>query len=316
MRSDGLDALAFGLTLAGAWQEKSRRIKFNEVSLFQALRKLLVGLSGQFHVEEYHGTGHQVRFTGFGPGVRAKSCCELADLMIIVFSDFPEADVRLTFLQAKREKGTSRHGPLRMPAGPFQFQGNSEQLFLLKNRPLIEGVGRFRPPTTLLKDALLDSVGTFGVFHRFARKKHGFFYSAADEVVRKAGGRGRTAKFAVASPSLTLSSYPRPEVLVADGMWLFGWALHSGLIGTPILPWSGQSAIHQEHGRAVRSWLHSLIAARLELQTTAESPSGGRPVARRLLTVLGEYGMEDGYDHDAASLGPALLLVDVTDRRR
>ncbi len=159
----------FGILLEAIWLHKTSTIKFNELPLFRALNDSMEHLSNKFKIEEYHGSRHQVYFNSNRPWVKNKLArCELADLMIITYKTKPRTDIRLTFLQAKREKKKIHCLCPQHPqySTSLNFKANCNQWDLLSKRPLIKGVHSFNPPTNLLQDAMLSSVGSFCVFHK------------------------------------------------------------------------------------------------------------------------------------------------------
>lgn len=79
-------SLVFASNFDSRFRSLTAGLSHNENPLFQAMRSALVSLSGKFQVEEYHGSAHQVTFSGNGTYVRASARCELSDLMIIVYS--------------------------------------------------------------------------------------------------------------------------------------------------------------------------------------------------------------------------------------
>ena len=136
-------AIAFASKFDVRFRSLTHGFSHNEIPLFQALHSALVELSGQFQIEEYHGTSHQVKFAGNGSYARTQARCELSDLMIVTYSQISR-HVRLTYLLAKSERAT-----LNCVFGR-SFSANLEQWFLLSTRPTISGAGAFNPPSDLL----------------------------------------------------------------------------------------------------------------------------------------------------------------------
>lgn len=60
------------------------------------------------------------------------------------------------------------------------FKANLEQWDLLSRRPQVLPYPPFKCPPGILHDALLSSVGSFGIFHKIQGKHTDFFYLSAD----------------------------------------------------------------------------------------------------------------------------------------
>lgn len=147
-----------------------------EVDLFRALLRSLRAAPG-VEVEEYHGSGHQVSHQTIPEVNLGRQRCELSDLMIVVSHRDNRIAPRLTFLQAKYERG------IRTSITPPS--ANYVQWSLLAGRPAITGAGRFRPPQDLLSGAALPSVGTFGFFVDGSLRgaQYDLIYASADALV-------------------------------------------------------------------------------------------------------------------------------------
>ena len=98
-------ATVFASNFDARFRSLTHGFAHNEIPLFQAMHSALVGLSGMFQIEEYHGTSHQVMFTGNGTYARTHARCELSDLLIVTYSSISQ-HARLTYLQAKSERAT------------------------------------------------------------------------------------------------------------------------------------------------------------------------------------------------------------------
>lgn len=88
--------------------------------------------------------------------------CELADMMFIIFD---EEELRLLYLQNKRATNVPRID------GELAFKADIEQLMLLTFRPEIsaqkgKGVPECAFHGSILADALLPSIGSYGVFYQ------------------------------------------------------------------------------------------------------------------------------------------------------
>jgi len=158
------------------FDRRSAKGMTGEVDLFRALLAALRVAPG-VQAEEYHGSGHQVRHTTIRQVGLGDCRCELSDLMLVSFHQDPSVSPRLTFLQAKYERG-----PLTIHRAP---KANYVQWSLLAGRPPIIPTGKFHPPADLLKGALLPSVGTFGFFVNGSNRnaKYDLVYASADALV-------------------------------------------------------------------------------------------------------------------------------------
>ncbi len=101
--------------------------------------------------------------------------CELSDLAIVTYSNDSRSEIGLSFLQAKRS-AKQYIGPLRAPS---RFDANLEQWDLLC-RAIVQGHSSFDIPQDLLRGALLQSIGSFGIFYRHRNGSVQFYYKSAD----------------------------------------------------------------------------------------------------------------------------------------
>jgi len=263
--------VAFANAYDVSFRTLSAGLSHNEVPLFRAMHKALVGLRCEFEVEEHHGSAHQVTFTGNGAYARTDARCELSDLMIVCFSSITRT-ARLTYLQAKSERATLQSVCRR------KFSANLEQWFLLKERPLIAGVGKFKPPNDLLSSALLPSVGSFAFFYKDPTGSFQIYYAAANYM---APPKGRTysqryGKLQANGPCLVDTSGTHAECLAACGNRIFAEKLFQLEIGTPIDPSVNQAA-------STRNWLSDNLRVTIKQAQQAKIPSD---LAEELLALL------------------------------
>lgn len=222
----------FGNNLESDFLRRTSNLSgLGEIKLFNCLMESLKALSPKFEVESYHGSSKQVSFDPLFPwDGRVRARCELADLLIVWFSDNPANDVRITFLQAKYERKN-----VLKPVKHI-YSANLEQWDLLANRPEIDGVGKFSIPPDLLSGATLPSIGSFGFFYH-SNAKIELFYSSADCLgIPLPHGNGRYYKLKARSNirSMRTSQAGLTECVHADNLHEFGDALYAGLIGSPI----------------------------------------------------------------------------------
>ncbi len=284
----------FGGDLDQAFNAEAKASPFSEVQLFRALIRAFGRLRSTFLVEEYHGPKHQVYFNGLGPWGRTPARCELCDVIFVAYRTRPTFEARLTFLQAKlsKEKHSSLCAGFPTHVDAVDFKANLEQWDLLSRRPHILPVPPFRAPPLLLQDAVLSSVGSFGVFHRAEHGGIGFFYSCADSL-SVAGvsstKNGRLVTNAALPPMRMVNGLD--ETTFTCCMPLFGNALYSLSIGTPVtlsLSTGGPSPLAQ--------WLVGVLR-------TYARVVGDSPLARELLGRLDVPAVEDEIPL------PALVLI-------
>ncbi|MDB6124783.1 MAG: hypothetical protein JWQ71_3776 [Pedosphaera sp.] len=225
----------FGHNFAEIFSEESRKERFYEVPLFRALIRALSSASKTIQVEELHGQRSQVLFSARPPWTRRVGRCELADVCIIWFRIGRLPEVRITFMQAKRSMRP--HELCNSPISPPDqaFDGDSTQFHLLTTRPKI--VGRFEnfdPPAHVLSSALLPSVGSYCVFHRNGAGLAQFFYASADVVTADAPPKPGQIKIKTQFLGPIDSSRACVEQKWACCPMIFGSAVYSGRIGTPI----------------------------------------------------------------------------------
>lgn len=223
-------AQLFGNSLAAAFQgingpatnAPSEVIKFN--NLIQAFTAM--GQAG-FLVESYHGRTSQVEFDPAPPWTRPNPRCELSDLLFVTFNT---TQLRISFLQAKSNVGA----PI-----PFKL-ANTEQYVVLAQRPLITNwLGQVVWNDDVLRNAVLPSVGSFGIFCGAPGAMVDFHFLAANMMVPVAGPN--LYKYVSGSFALPPLAFPLYRVIgqftertYCSSMIDFGAALYSLEIGSPI----------------------------------------------------------------------------------
>ncbi len=262
-------ATVFASNFDASFRSLTHGLSHNEIPLFQAMHSALVGLSGNFQIEEYHGTSHQVTFTGNGTYARTHARCELSDLLIVTYSSISH-HARLTYLQAKSERAT-----LHSVCGRT-FSANLEQWFLLSTRPLIVGAGSFNPPSDLLSNALLPSVGSFAFFYKDGAGDFQTYYAAANHMSPPATYSQRYGKLQAVGPCMVVNTAGHAECLAACGNTSFAKSLYRLEIGTPV-----HSAIPQS--LSTRNWLAANLRSQIESAREADRSSD---LARELLDLL------------------------------
>lgn len=270
-------ALAFASAYDLKFRALTKGLSHAEVPLFRQMHKSLVGLSGNFDIEEYHGTAHQVEFAGNGSFARTNARCELSDLMIVTFSSVTKS-ARLTYLQAKSDRSI-----LASVCG-HQFSANLEQWYLLEKRPSITGVGKFNPPADLLSNALLPSIGSFAFFFKDPAGNFQTYYAAANYLTPPKVYSQRYGKLQAIGPCHVQTTATHPECLAACGNHSFAHSLFRLEIGTPI-----DSSISQAAG--TRNWLAANLRASIRVAQQGDTPSD---IAQELLELLAPDGNSVG----------------------
>ena len=252
----------YGQLLRKEFERLSCGSTFREIRLFRALRKAILATAPHYPVEEFHGARSQVVFPACPPWTKSVARCELADLCIVWFRRRPQPCARITFLQAKRSLNShSPCGGSNVGQINERFGGDSTQWYLLNKRPPL--VGRFqtfRPPSNLLKDALLPSVGSFCVFHEPNPQQYSFFYASADVITASPPSMPGHIQLTASSSKMAMTNHGLEELKWACCPFIFGQALFSGLIGTPIDRISVVSREDDAYRTSVRSWLASVLA--------------------------------------------------------
>jgi hypothetical protein len=281
-------AITFARKYDASFRSLTQGLTHNEIPLFCAMHSSLIGLSGQFEVEEYHGTSHQVTFTGNGSYARTNARCELSDLMIITYSSITQ-NVRLTYLQAKSERATLYSVCRR------QFSANLEQWFLLSSRPRIAGTGTFNPPTDLLSNALLSSVGSFAFFYKDGSGEFQTYYTTASHISPSKTYSQRYGKLQSLGPCMVVANAGHTECLAACGNQFFAESLYRLEIGTPVHG-SITSAL------PTRNWLAANLRAQIQKARQTDKPS---VLAQELLKLIAPETNQTG----SGSFGAKSLII-------
>lgn len=167
----------------------------------------------------------------------------MADVLFISFTD---TELRVTFLQAKSH--------IKDKPYPLDL-ANVEQYALLGLRPLITGwLGKVVWSNDILSCAELSSIGSFGVFYNFS-KYVGFHYLSADLLLPiKVRNKSQYVRgnFGYIKTCNLRSNGIIDEVVECDNLKIFGAALYSTKIGSPI-------HFNNIHCKAARTSLARLI---------------------------------------------------------
>jgi hypothetical protein len=292
---------SFAISLQRTFAVKSATATFSEVQQFRALIKSFGALGGPFDVEEYHGPKHQVLFNGQGVWGRSPARCELCDVLILAYSLNGGFRGRITFLQAKLSKDKHTNLCKDWPdlTDIEEFKANLEQWDLLSRRPDVLPVPPFKVHPRLLRESLLRSVGSFGVFHKNALGSIDFFYSSADVLSVVGAPTTKQGK---------LTTSPNPRQRITNGFLettfccclpIFGEALYNLEIGTPIEPLPAVIGSN-DSGQTLRSWIRNILSFYIEVGERNSI------LARQLIEIL---ETRDDHDDDFPVSIPSLILI-------
>ena len=203
----------------------------SEINLFRAMMAYFAQNNTNTLIQEHHK--HIVSFNCYDPNNRLTVFNnvrkEISDLLIITYS-VQTKTARATFLQAKY----SKHLLLQ----PFRFRGDVFQWFLLSQRPQIQDNNAKPLPPDILRLALLNSIGSFGVFYQ-NKGCIDFAFSTANSIDYYS-----KTSFSISNKQKILSfrypnvqfSYPNGliDLQTSYGANRFENALYSMHIGSPI----------------------------------------------------------------------------------
>ncbi|EMB4114162.1 hypothetical protein DMW62_28980 [Serratia marcescens] len=260
-------SLMIGSALQNAFHIESLAAS-GEIALFRAFIRAFNSLGANALTQEYHGNRYQVKFSANRGTGRPVPRCELCDVMIIHYPAGNPRAARVTFNQAKVSSNPLQCAPVVF--SPYKFRANLEQWDLLSNRPSISATtAKINFPADLLSNALLPSVGTFGVFYP---KGQGFDF--AYFVANGLSPLKNNYK-----PSGTLQWNTQlgqvrkighyDEITATCCMYTFGKSLELGLIGTPL-----QQVLYGSTGTTeMRIWLGSMLSSLQEMHPDSDLPS-------------------------------------------
>lgn len=158
--------MSFGSELSCEFQRLTGNVFYKEVDLFTKLQDALINLNNnKLVVDIIHGHKSFVDFqynsssvTTIAAGSTVRR--ELSDMLFIVFSQKHGHQIRLMYMQNKKGETCER------------FKVDLVQLHLLKDRCTITSPKLPQcvfGSRNILKDALLPSVGSYGVFFKIKR---------------------------------------------------------------------------------------------------------------------------------------------------
>lgn len=213
--------------------EINRGTVIKEEVLFECLNKSFGKIANS---DVIHGKKGQVKFRMSGTTYEEE--CEAADLIIFSFN---KSEIRYTLLQNK-----TKHKDIYYGTMPFQI--SVRQLMLLSEKPKLEVMGSSRYlHEEILSSAVLDSVGSIGVFHknRCLITNRDYFdmnYMIASRVAHNSRvtpsqflkNSQRVAKFnGTINKTVIKSGFE--EIEAVTNLVAFEYSIRKMLVGTPIL---------------------------------------------------------------------------------
>ncbi|MDP2032028.1 MAG: hypothetical protein Q8K29_01320 [Polaromonas sp.] len=292
----------FGEDLLAHFTVESAAVSFSEVQQFRALIRSFRKVGENFDVEEYHGPKHQVYFNGQGAWARSPARCELCDVLILAYSLNGGFRARLTFLQAKlsKDKHTSLCSGFPSATDKIDFKANLEQWDLLSRRPDILPVPPFKAHPRLLKDSLLASVGSFGVFHKKLGGSIDFFYASADTLTVVGSPTTKQGRLTTAYTPRQRIENGLLETTFCCCLPVFGAALYDLEIGTPVQPIPAIAGVNAS-GSFLGAWLRSVLSFYIEME-------GDNSVLAREIREFLPRNVDGDGDEFPASI-PTLVLI-------
>ena len=230
--------MSFGTDLSQEFHKLTKNVKFDEVCLFTKLQDAFINLKSsnstyQYAIDIIHGHKSHVDFhfnnTWVSTTPSGKTVTrELADMMFVIYSH-QKHQIRITYMQNKRGVSDSK------------FRADLYQLHLLSQR---ERITSAKLPDCLfgdrdiLSNAILSSVGSYGVFYKYTKCVEMSYYPACLISPCNPVGQSvaRMAKY-------DTSNYGAKHVI--NG--------HIECLGTPVLSNFGDSLISMQIGTPINS---------------------------------------------------------------
>ena len=237
-----------------SYLQKAALTKKGNLSELNLFRQMMYAFKNYYMATTIISETHQnyVNFNAIDPlhaNMFINKNKEISDLHIITYS--PRKKIaRETFLQAK----VARRKEGLQPNGDFTFHGDWFQYDLLSRRPYVTLPPAKKRPYhrslcgTFLKNAVLPSIGSYGVFY----KQNGitdFAYQPANEIICNSTNNSCISDFQM-NTCLPTYANPKgiPDLQYARDVDLFEYAVTHNLCGSPI-QWCPNCRIFM-------SWLH------------------------------------------------------------
>lgn len=256
-----------GIVLQKAFRKESLAAR-GEIALFRAFIRAFNSLGSNALAQEYHGNRYQVKFSANRGAGRPVPRCELCDVMIIHYPAENPRSARITFNQAKVSSNSLQCAPGKFV--PYKFRANLEQWDLLSNRPSISATtAKINLPDDLLSNALLPSVGTFGVFYP---KDQGFdfayFVAYGLSPLKNNYQPSGTLQWTTQLGKVRTIGHD-DEITATCCMYTFGESLESGLKGTPL-----QQVLYGPTGATkMRIWLGNVLSSLQDMHPDSDLPN-------------------------------------------
>ena len=186
--------------------------KVNEILLFTSLCNVIK--------QHYYCDVTHKKIVGYQNQSGSNVRCEISDLFMIFVG---RNNIRYTFLQAKKEKVTSRN---TMTVSKVQWE-------LLAGRPIIDPCNTHFS-RTILSGAILDSAGSYGDFYKDQQKQWDMKYFIANTASPKP--RKTSTLIIHAHNLLNDLNNGFYETEMVDSLRWFEYEIRNEYIGTPILP--------------------------------------------------------------------------------
>lgn len=208
--------------IINSYTTELQKAKQNEVHCFQSLSRAISN-NTTCYSKEFHGTKYLVEFNARRPNPhRNRARCELCDILYIIFS---KKDVRISFIQAKRE-----YSPIK---ASLKFTANLEQWELLHWKRSVQSYSKNTfIPQDILKNSY-RSITSFLFFHPVG-KIHDLVYCSASSLFQV----NSNYKYTSANGKVNLYQHsPSPhfnEILYSKDMNDFLTHLLNGKIGASL----------------------------------------------------------------------------------
>lgn len=219
--------MSFGIRLENQFKVfTSGKGQLGEIVLFRHLTESIKMAGGPNRVFEYHGVKSKVEYLSVMYATSGQLLrCELCDLCIISYSK-KNSKIRITYLQNKVHQQSSLG---------TNFTGNVRQWELLSKRPKVKSLGSVKVSSDMLKDAVLPSVGSFGIFYK-SGSGYSMQYSVANLIepfTLNASSANRTLVLKGTNNKIRKIS-ALEELEACNDLKIFGNNLKSLKIGTPL----------------------------------------------------------------------------------
>lgn len=225
--------MGLGKDLQEEFEKLTRGREYGEVELFTKLQDSFIELSCKavgYNISLIHGNRSMVKFpisNLWMNGVKVGEIrqCELSDMLFIIY-DAMKTECRMFFMQNKSSKRSKKE----------RFKANLIQLDLLSSGSEFCDLNS-RKKCTVLKNAEVKSIATYGVFYKKGISYNMKYYSAdlLQPVSAKGNGKERVVKFNGMLNRIRQSIHKKIEDYEGtENLEKFGTAIEELRIGEPI----------------------------------------------------------------------------------